>query len=79
MVEKFAHCNKLKFSKVASERLRSGINSGSVPIILPLFLKEKETFMKKENIQALFKSFEDAVCMIDNTLIRYNDRRLASG
>lgn len=35
--------------------------------------------MKKENIQALFKSFEDAVCMIDNTLIRYNDRRLASG
>lgn len=23
--------------------------------------------MKKENIQALFKSFEDAVCMIDNT------------
>lgn len=23
--------------------------------------------MKKENIQALFKSFEDAVCMIDST------------
>ena len=34
---KIAHFNKLKFSKVAPERLRSGLNSGSVPIILPLF------------------------------------------
>jgi len=30
IVEKFAHFNKLKFSKVAPERLRRARNSGSI-------------------------------------------------